>query len=52
MVQPEDMGNIIASVAGQPAHVCINEIVVSPTHNRGYISIMQAREAALAAVGR
>lgn len=52
MVQPEDMGNIIAFVAAQPAHVCINEIVVSPTHNRGYIGIMKAREAALAAVGR
>jgi len=50
MVQPEDMGNIIAFVAAQPAHVCINEIVVSPTHNRGYIGIMQAREAALAGV--
>ena len=49
MVQPEDMGNIIAFIAGQPAHVCINEIVVSPTHNRGYIGIMKAREAALAA---
>jgi NADP-dependent 3-hydroxy acid dehydrogenase YdfG len=46
------MGNIIAFVAAQPAHVCINEIVVSPTHNRGYIGIMQAREAALAAAGR
>jgi len=43
------MGNIIAFIAGQPAHVCINEIVVSPTHNRGYIGIMKAREAALAA---
>ena len=52
MVQSEDMGNIIAFVAGQPRHVCINEIVVSPTHNRGYIGIMQAREAALAKVGR
>jgi NADP-dependent 3-hydroxy acid dehydrogenase YdfG len=49
MVQSEDMGNIIAFIAGQPAHVCINEIVVSPTHNRGYIGIMKAREAALAA---
>lgn len=49
MVQPEDMGNIIAFLAGQPPHVCINEIVVSPTHNRGYIGIMKAREAALAA---
>jgi NADP-dependent 3-hydroxy acid dehydrogenase YdfG len=51
MVQPEDMGNIIAFVAAQPRHVCINEIIVSPTHNRGYISIMKAREAALAAAG-
>lgn len=49
MVQSDDMGNIIAFIAGQPAHVCINEIVVSPTHNRGYIGIMKAREAALAA---
>lgn len=52
MVQSEDMGNIIAFIAGQPAHVCINEIVVSPTHNRGYIGIMKAREAALAAAGQ
>jgi NADP-dependent 3-hydroxy acid dehydrogenase YdfG len=52
MVQSEDMGNIIAFIAGQPAHVCINEIVVSPTHNRGYIGTMKAREAALAAAGR
>jgi NADP-dependent 3-hydroxy acid dehydrogenase YdfG len=52
MLQTEDMGSIIAFVAAQPAHVCINEIVVSPTHNRGYISIMQAREAALAAARR
>ena len=52
MVQSEDMGNIIAFIAGQPVHVCINEIVVSPTHNRGYIGIMKAREAALAAAGK
>lgn len=52
MVQSEDMGNIIAFIAGQPAHVCINEMVVSPTYNRGYIGIMKAREAALAAAGR
>jgi NADP-dependent 3-hydroxy acid dehydrogenase YdfG len=50
MIQPADMGNIIAFVAAQPAHVCLNEIIVSPTHNRGYIGVMQAREAAMAAV--
>ena len=52
MVQSVDMGNIIAFVAAQPKHVCINEIVVSPTHNRGYIGIMKAREAVLAASGK
>jgi NADP-dependent 3-hydroxy acid dehydrogenase YdfG len=44
MVQPEDMGAIILFVAQQPRHVCLNEIVVSPTHNRGYLSQMRARQ--------
>ncbi|HEX2338077.1 MAG TPA: SDR family oxidoreductase [Hyphomicrobiaceae bacterium] len=52
MLQPEDMGELIAFIARQPAHVCINEVLVSPTHNRGYIGTMQAREAALAAAGK
>ena len=43
MVQPEDMGEIVVFVARQPPHVCLNEIVVSPTHNRGYIGLMRAR---------
>jgi len=42
MIQPEDMGALIAFVARQPAHVCINEVLISPTHNRGYIGTMQA----------
>ena len=49
MVQPQDMGALIAFIARQPAHVCINEVLISPTHNRGYIGTMQARRAALAA---
>jgi NAD(P)-dependent dehydrogenase (short-subunit alcohol dehydrogenase family) len=52
MMQPEDLGRVIAFVAAQPPRLCINEIVLSPTHNRGYIATMQAREAAMAAVGR
>jgi len=36
MVQMDDMGEIIAWLAALPRHVCINEIVVSPTHNRIY----------------
>ena len=43
-VQPEDMGAIILFVAELPKHVCMNEIVVSPTHNRGYLSQMRARQ--------
>jgi NAD(P)-dependent dehydrogenase (short-subunit alcohol dehydrogenase family) len=45
MIQPEDMGALIAFIARQPAHVCINEVLISPTHNRGYIGAMKARAA-------
>jgi NADP-dependent 3-hydroxy acid dehydrogenase YdfG len=48
MLQPQDMGELIAFVARQPPHVCINEVMISPTHNRGYVSTMQARQAQLA----
>lgn len=44
MVQPEDMGEIVLFVARQPRHVCLNEILVSPTHNRGYLAQMRARQ--------
>jgi NAD(P)-dependent dehydrogenase (short-subunit alcohol dehydrogenase family) len=43
MLQPEDMGELIAFIARQPAHVCINEVVISPTHNRGYVRLMAGR---------
>ena len=45
MVQPADMGSIFVFLACQPPHVCINEILVTPTHNRGYISQMKGRRA-------
>lgn len=45
MIQPEDMGALIAFIARQPAHVCINEVVISPSHNRGYIGMMKALQA-------
>lgn len=34
MLRPEDLGRVIRFVAESPAHVCLNEIVVSPTWNR------------------
>jgi NADP-dependent 3-hydroxy acid dehydrogenase YdfG len=36
MVQPQDMANLILYVARQPATICVNEVVISPTWNRGY----------------
>jgi NADP-dependent 3-hydroxy acid dehydrogenase YdfG len=36
MIQPEHMADLILYVAKQPASICINEVVISPTWNRGY----------------
>lgn len=41
MVQPADMGEAIWFVAAQPPHVCINQMIVSPTWNRGYVRFHQ-----------
>lgn len=37
MLQPEDLGRSILWVATQPPHMCVNELVVSPTWNRIYL---------------
>jgi NADP-dependent 3-hydroxy acid dehydrogenase YdfG len=37
MLQPQDLGRTIRFVAEMPAHVCVNEIVMSPTWNRFFI---------------
>jgi NADP-dependent 3-hydroxy acid dehydrogenase YdfG len=36
MVQPEDCGELIKFLAQMPNHVCINDLTISPTFNRGY----------------
>jgi len=41
MVQPEDCGELMLFLARLPAHVCINDVTISPTWNRGYVT--QAR---------
>lgn len=41
MVQPEDCGETIRFLAMLPKHVCINELTISPTWNRGHVA--QAR---------
>ncbi len=36
MLQPEHMADLILYVAKLPAGVCINEVLITPTWNRGY----------------
>ena len=42
MLQATDVAAMILHVARQPAHVCINEVQMTPTHNRGYLAAMRA----------
>lgn len=37
MAQPEDLGAVVLFLAELPARVCINELTVSPTHNRIFL---------------
>jgi NADP-dependent 3-hydroxy acid dehydrogenase YdfG len=37
MLQPKDLGDTIRFIAEMPAHVCINQLIISPTWNRMYI---------------
>jgi NADP-dependent 3-hydroxy acid dehydrogenase YdfG len=37
MLQPEDVGRTIAFIADMPPHVCINEVLISPTWNRSFL---------------
>lgn len=39
LLQPEDLGALIAFVATQHPRVCLNEILVTPTHNRGNLAL-------------
>ncbi len=41
MVQPADCGDLIRYIAGLPKHLTMNEVHLSPTHNRGYIAALQ-----------
>ena len=37
MLQPADIGEIVLFLASLPAHVCVNELTVSPVWNNAYI---------------
>lgn len=38
MLKSEDVGEAILFVARLPKTVCVNELIISPTWNRGYIA--------------
>jgi len=42
MLQAEDLGRTIAFVASLPPRACINEIIISPTHNRFYFGGLES----------
>jgi NADP-dependent 3-hydroxy acid dehydrogenase YdfG len=44
MLQSEDLGRTIAFVASLPPRVCVNEILISPTWNRGFIQTPHSRD--------
>ncbi len=41
MAQSEDVGDLIRYIACLPAHVCLNEVMITPTWNRGYVAALQ-----------
>lgn len=41
MLQPEDLGDLILYLATRPKRVCINEVLISPAWNRGYLRMRQ-----------
>lgn len=43
MVQPEDCGDLILYIASLPKHLVMNEVHLSPTHNRGYIAALDRK---------
>ncbi len=44
MLQVEDLGRTIAFVASLPPRVCVNEILISPTWNRGFVQTPANRD--------
>lgn len=41
MVQADDCGELMLFLARMPVHVCLNEVTISPTWNRGYVAQAQ-----------
>jgi NADP-dependent 3-hydroxy acid dehydrogenase YdfG len=42
MAQSSDVGDLVRYIACLPPHVCINEVMITPTWNRGYVNALRA----------
>ena len=42
MAQSSDVGDLVRYIACLPPHVCINEVMITPTWNRGYVNALKA----------
>lgn len=40
MLQPENLGDVVLYIARLPRHVCLNEVQITPTWNRGYVAAL------------
>ncbi|WP_299560663.1 SDR family oxidoreductase [uncultured Sulfitobacter sp.] len=45
MLKAEDLGAIVRYIAEAPPHVCLNEILISPTWNRSFVGIAEVEGA-------
>ena len=45
MAQSEDVGDLILYIARLPPHIVINEVMINPTWNRGYVANLQRGKA-------
>ena len=43
MAQPEDVGDLIRYIACLPSRVVINEVMICPTWNHGYVAALGRR---------
>ncbi|MFC6637315.1 SDR family oxidoreductase [Sulfitobacter sediminilitoris] len=42
MLKAEDLGSVVRYIAEAPPHVCLNEILISPTWNRSFVGVAEA----------
>ncbi|WP_299029589.1 SDR family oxidoreductase [uncultured Sulfitobacter sp.] len=41
MLQAEDLGAMVRYIAEAPPHVCVNEVLISPTWNRSFVGVAE-----------